>query len=82
MTGVLFGFIPFFIYFYLIYENFAKYTKSGLNLFWFFFVVWSMYGIAALMSYKIKNIMYNVLDILAKNLFGVYLGFVILKALN
>jgi len=77
--GILFGFIPFLIYFYLIYENFAKYSKLGFNLFLFFFVVWFSYGIAALMSYKTKNIMYNILDLFAKNFFGVYLGLVVLK---
>lgn len=82
IPGVLFGFIPFLIYFYLIYENFAKFTKSGFQLFLFFFVVWFTYGIAALMSYKTKNIMYNILDLFAKNFFGVYLGFVVLNSIN
>jgi len=80
--GVLFGFIPFLIYFYLIYDNFAKFTQDGLQLFLFFFSVWFTYGIAALMNYKTKNIMYNILDLFAKNFFGVYLGFIVLKAMN
>ena len=79
--GVLFGFIPFLIYFYLIYENFAKFSQSGFRLFLFFFVVWFTYGIAALMNYKTKNIMYNILDLFAKNFFGVYLGFVVLNSM-
>jgi hypothetical protein len=82
IPGVFFGFIPFLIYFYLIYESFAKFSQSGIKLFTFFFTVWFMYGIAALMSYKIKNIMYNILDIFAKNFFGVYLGIVIINSLN
>ena len=81
-TGVLSGFVPFLIYFYLIYENFAKFSKSGFQLFLFFFCVWFIYGIAALMSYKIKNTMYNILDLFAKNFFGVYLGFVVLNAIK
>lgn len=80
--GVLFGFIPFLIYFYLIYDNFAKFSQDGLQLFLFFFSVWFTYGIAALMNYKTKNIMYNILDLFAKNFFGVYLGFIVLKAMN
>jgi hypothetical protein len=82
IPGVLLGFIPFLIFFYLIYENFAKFSQAGTRLYMFFFVVWFIYGIAALMSYKIKNIMYNILDIFAKNFFGVYLGIVILNSLN
>jgi hypothetical protein len=81
VPGVLFGFIPFLIYFYLIYENFAK-SNSGFKLFIFCFSVWFMYGIAALMNYKTKNIMYNILDLFAKNFFGVYLGFVILNSIE
>ena len=82
MSGVLFGFIPFLIYFYLIYENFAKFTLYGSQIFYYFFIVWFMYGIAALMNYKTKNIMYNILDLFAKNFFGLYLGFVILNSMG
>jgi hypothetical protein len=82
IPGVLLGFIPFLIYFYLIYENFAKYSQHGIKLYTFFFIVWFTYGIAALMSYKIKNIMYNILDVFAKNFFGIYLGIVILNSIN
>lgn len=80
--GVLFGFIPFLIYFYLIYENFAKFSQYGSQIFFYFFAIWFIYGIAALMNYKTKNIMYNILDLFAKNFFGVYLGFVVLMAMN
>jgi hypothetical protein len=80
--GVLFGFIPFLIYFYLIYENFAKFSLYGLQIFFYFFAVWFTYGIAALMEYKTKNIMYNILDLFAKNFFGVYLGFVVLSSMG
>ena len=44
----------------------------------YFFIIWFLYGIAALLNYKMKNIMYNILDLFAKNLFGIYLGYVIL----
>lgn len=80
--GVLIGFIPFFACFYLIYEYFAKFSKFGTEMFLYFLIVWSIYGVAALMSYRMKNIMYNVLDLFAKNFFGLYLGYVILKSIN
>jgi len=82
IPGVLFGFIPFLIYFYLIYEYFAKFSQSGIQIYIFFFVIWFIYGIAALMPYKTKNIMYNILDLFAKNFFGVYLGFVVLNSMK
>jgi hypothetical protein len=81
-NGVLFGFIPFLIYFYLIYEHFAKFSQYGSQIFYYFFIVWFMYGIGALMNYTTKNIMYNILDLFAKNFFGLYLGFVVLNSMN
>jgi len=80
--GVIFGFIPFLIYFYLIYENYAKFSSYGTQIFFYFFAVWFIYGIAALMDYKTKNIMYNILDLFAKNFFGLYLAFVVLNAME
>lgn len=82
VSGVLLGFIPFFICFYLIYYYFARFSLFGTELFFYFLIVWSIYGVAALMSYRIKNIMYNILDLFAKNFFGLYLGFVVINSLN
>ena len=82
LSGVLIGFIPFFICFYLIYYYFARFSLFGTEIFFYFLIVWSMYGIAALMNYRIKNTMYNILDLFAKNFFGLYLGYVILNSLN
>ena len=82
LSGVLIGFIPFFICFYLIYYYFARFSLFGTEIFLYFLIVWSMYGVAALMSYRIKNIMYNILDLFAKNFFGLYLGFVVINSLN
>jgi hypothetical protein len=47
--------------------------KKGL--FWFFFVVWSLYGISAFMPYILKNTMYNILDLFAKNATGLFLAY-------
>lgn len=71
------GFIPFVLYFVMIYQHFAKYTVTGQSLFWVFGVIWALYGIAALMSYYVKNIAYNVLDLMAKNFFGLFLAYVV-----
>jgi hypothetical protein len=82
VLGVLLGFIPFFICFYLIYHYFARFSLFGTEIFFYFLIIWSLYGVAALMSYRLKNIMYNILDLFAKNFFGLYLGYVILNSLN
>jgi hypothetical protein len=78
-TSVFGGFIPFFIMFYIIYENFAKYTDLGTTMFWYFLVVWGLYGVAACLSYKLKNISYNILDLFAKNATGLFLVYIIWK---
>lgn len=73
-VGTVLGFVPFFMMFYLIYENYAKSTLIGKITFWWFSGVWGLYGVAALFSYKYKNAWYNILDLLAKNFFGIFLA--------
>jgi len=75
--AVTLGFIPFLAYFAIIYQKYAKYTQIGQILFWSFSGIWLLYGIAAMMSYYWKNILYNVLDLFAKNFFGLFLAHVI-----
>ena len=73
MIGVGLGFIPFFIYYYLIYTNY------GTNqLFYYFFLIWSLYGVVAVLPYKTKNMCYNILDLFSKNFFGIFLTYLIL----
>ncbi len=76
-TAVILGFIPFYMMFKLIYDNFAKYTPDGLRLFKYFVFIWGLYGIAALTDYNIKNISYNVLDLFSKNALGIYYSYII-----
>ena len=78
ITGAFFGFIPFFIMFYLIYDNYAKTTKIGRITFIYFVFVWGLYGVASVLPYNYKNMMYNILDLFAKNFFGIFLAVVIL----
>ena len=78
--SVVLGFIPFIIYYYIIYKNFVdKNTsnKSGYNIFIYFVFFWGSYGIVALLPYYIKNIIYNILDLFAKNFFGIFLTYII-----
>jgi uncharacterized ion transporter superfamily protein YfcC len=76
-AAVFCGFIPFTILFYLIYENYAKYSEKGTTIFIYFSAIWSIYGVAALMSYHWKNTFYNILDLFAKNFFGLYLAYIL-----
>uniref|UniRef100_A0A6C0JQR2 Uncharacterized protein n=1 Tax=viral metagenome TaxID=1070528 RepID=A0A6C0JQR2_9ZZZZ len=77
LLGVLLGFIPFLIYYYIIYEKYAKLSNDGYKIFLYFFIFWSLYGVVAVLPYKIKNICYNVLDLFSKNFFGLFLTYLI-----
>jgi len=77
--GVMLGFIPFFIYYFIIYDKYALLTKDGFIIYSYFLFFWSLYGLAALMPYNIKNIIYNMLDLFSKNFFGIFLGYLIYK---
>jgi hypothetical protein len=76
--GVFIGFIPFLIYYYVIYHKYAVMSDQGLKIFWYFFFFWSIYGIAALLPYNLKNSIYNILDLFAKNFFGLFLSYIII----
>ena len=78
LLGVFLGFIPFLIYYYLIFINYVNYDNSGWKLFFYFFFFWSLYGVAATLPYYIKNTFYNILDLFAKNFFGLFLAYIII----
>jgi hypothetical protein len=76
------GFIPFATYFGYIYEKFvpaagAEDTDYKRTLFFWFVGFWMLYGLFALFSYTAKNVSYNILDLFAKNFFGVFLSVII-----
>lgn len=77
-VGVGLGFIPFLIYYFIIYVNYAVLSKTGNTIFWYFFIVWSLYGVVAVLPYYLKNSFYNILDLFAKNFFGIFLSYIIL----
>ena len=77
ITGVILGFIPFLIYFYMIYANYVRQTTNGWKLCLYFFFFWGLYGVAALLPYYLKNTFYNILDLFAKNFFGLFLTYII-----
>jgi bacteriorhodopsin len=78
LLGVLLGFIPFLLYYYIIYKKYAILSDDGYKVYFYFFIFWSLYGVAAVLPYKIKNICYNFLDLISKNFFGIFLTYLIL----
>ena len=79
LLGVSLGFIPFLIYYYIIYKKYAILSNDGLKIYIYFLFFWSLYGIAAVLPYKIKNMCYNILDLFSKNFFGLFLSYLIFK---
>jgi len=73
------GFVFFFLSFNLIYQEYAKKSELGNKLFKFLVVVWALYGVAAMTNLKTKNISYNLLDIIAKNFYGLFIYYMILQ---
>ena len=71
------GFIFFFLTFREIWDNFAITNKSK-NLFYGMTGIWSLYGVAAGLDVITKNVMYNILDIISKNFYGLYVLYEIL----
>jgi len=73
------GFIFFAYVFKMLYSNYAVKTYQGLKLYWPMFIIWSLYGVAAVFDFNIKNTSYNILDIFAKNFYGMFL-FILVKS--
>jgi hypothetical protein len=77
-TSTALGFIPFILNFKYIKDTFlpAGDILKSIVFYWFVFF-WSLYGAFAVTKYTIKNTGYNILDIFAKNFFGVFLAYII-----
>ena len=73
------GFIPFALNFKHIKDTFLPSSEDKIKnaLYYWFLITWSMYGVFALMNYNIKNTGYNILDIFAKNFFGIFLAYTV-----
>ncbi len=76
------GFIFFIKSFEIIYKNYANKTLQGENLFLFLTIIWALYGIAATFPVNMKNVSYNMLDLISKNFYGLYIYYEIMKLKN
>ena len=77
LYSIILGFIPFIIYYAMIYYNFVQTNNNGFMFFLYFLFFWSLYGFVAALPYYTKNILYNILDLFAKNFFGLFLAYII-----
>jgi bacteriorhodopsin len=77
VISTLLGFGGFAGSFYLIWKEFASKNPENYPLYNFMFIIWFLYGIAALFTPLWKNVSYNILDVFAKNFYGVFLSYLI-----
>jgi len=81
--SVVFGFIPFIIYFGMIYKRFVFTNKQlpsyKVQMFYYFFIIWSLYGVIGFFPPVVRNIGYNILDLFSKNVIGVVLSFLLIQ---
>ena len=66
------GFVFFYLSFSIVYE-YSKTTDISKKLFYFLTIVWGMYGVSATFDVVTKNISYNLLDIVSKNFYGLFI---------
>lgn len=71
-TSLPMGFIFFALTFKLVYR-YAKKSTVGKKLFNVLLPVWGLYGVAACFNDTTKNNMFNILDIISKNFFSLYI---------
>jgi bacteriorhodopsin len=73
------GFIPFTLNFKYIKDTFLPSSQDRFKngLFYWFVFFWALYGVCAIMNYTNKNTGYNILDIFAKNFFGLFLAYIV-----
>jgi bacteriorhodopsin len=76
-VGVSLGFLPFAYIFKILYAEYARGNTVSLVLYYFSFIIWGLYGVSAVLPFASKNTMYNILDLLAKNAYGLFLYFYI-----
>lgn len=69
----IFGFIPFFGMFYIIFSRFVqpKFRLDNYILYGIYLFVWSLYGIVYLFQEETKNMITNILDLIAKCFIGI-----------
>jgi hypothetical protein len=79
VTSSILGYLSLMGSFGILYKEFVLKVPNKQGLFYFMFSVWSLYGVAAMLPTIPKNIAYNVLDILAKNFYGVFLSYIMLQ---
>lgn len=66
------GFVFFAITFYIM-KGYVGNEDINKKIYTFMLLVWALYGVAAMLPTISKNISYNILDIISKNFYGLFI---------
>ena len=80
--SIFIGFMFFFWVFKIIYEKYVNGITVNKSLYCFVVIIWALYGVAATFNKEFKHTSYNILDIIAKNFYGLYIYYKILQLTN
>lgn len=68
------GFIAYALLIYFLWDKYVKDENEGSKiLFYIFAILWGLYGLSYLLPLRSKNVAYNILDLISKAGFGVYI---------
>ena len=85
IIALLVGYVCFTLLFSFIWYVFISKGKNGFIV-WFtyfsFVVLWGIYGIAYMADEETKNVIYNILDLLAKAFMGIFFWMVFTKSIS
>lgn len=79
IPSLFFGMIFFILSFKIIYDQFVGCLFNNIIYFLIFVIIWLLYAVAFMLNFERKNIAYNLLDLISKNSFGIFLFFFIYK---
>lgn len=73
-AGLGLGFAAYAVTFSVLWREYARHSPQGRRLFALVSATWALYGVAFALEPTTKNAAYNLLDVVAKNFFGVFLA--------
>ena len=84
LVGLIIGFIFFFMMFWVIWKTFMNNntTIPSKISYFAFLIIWSIYGVIYLADDKTKNIVFNILDLTAKAIIGLFFWLYFSKAVK
>lgn len=79
IISTFFGFVFFALLFYKMFIYYVNNNLYNIIIFYSMFIIWALYGIAAIFNSRLKNASYNILDTFSKNFYGLFLSFIVYK---